>query len=92
VTPPSDLIELFIRPLERLGVEYMITGGVAGAVYGDPRFTGGVDLVLDLDADGSCGIRSGPLGERPTDQRIGFWPPDVVHGQIHIQLRPVQVL
>lgn len=51
MTPPPDLIELFIRPLERLGVEYMITGGVAAVIYGDPRFTRDVDLVLELDAE-----------------------------------------
>jgi hypothetical protein len=50
VTPPPDLIELFIRPLERVGVEYMITGGVAAVIYGDPRFTRDVDLVVELDA------------------------------------------
>ena len=50
MTPPPDLIELFVRPLERVGVEYMITGGVAAVIYGDPRFTRDVDLVLELDA------------------------------------------
>jgi len=49
VSPP-DLIRLFVQPLERLGVPYMITGGVAAVVYGDPRFTRDIDLVLDLDA------------------------------------------
>ena len=52
MTPPPDLIELFIRPLERVGAEYMITGGVAAVIYGDPRFTRDVDLVLELDAAG----------------------------------------
>lgn len=53
VTRPPDLIELFIRPLEKVGVEYMITGGVAAVIYGDPRFTRDVDLVLELDTAGS---------------------------------------
>jgi hypothetical protein len=47
VTDP-DLIGLFIRPLAGLGVPYMVTGGVATVVYGDPRFTRDVDVVLDL--------------------------------------------
>jgi hypothetical protein len=38
VTEP-DLIGLFIEPLEAIGVSYMITGGVASVIYGDPRFT-----------------------------------------------------
>lgn len=29
----------------------MITGGVASVVYGDPRFTPDVDLVLELPAN-----------------------------------------
>lgn len=47
-----DLIGLFIRPLERAGAEYMITGGVASVIYGDPRFTRNVDVVLELSTAG----------------------------------------
>jgi hypothetical protein len=47
VTDP-DLIGLFIRPLEQLGILYMITGGVASVIYGDPRFTRDIDVVLRL--------------------------------------------
>jgi hypothetical protein len=47
VTDP-DLIGLFIEPLERLGIPYMVTGGVASVIYGDPRFTRDIDLVLEL--------------------------------------------
>lgn len=43
-----DLIGLFLTPLERLGLSYMVTGGVASVVYGDPRFTRDVDVVLEL--------------------------------------------
>jgi len=49
VTDP-DLIGLFIRPLERLAIPYMVTGGVASVIYGDPRFTRDVDVVLGLTA------------------------------------------
>lgn len=48
VTDP-DLIGLFIEPLEDLGIPYMITGGVASVIYGDPRFTRDIDIVLELD-------------------------------------------
>lgn len=47
---PPDLIDLFVRPMESAGVEYMITGGVASVIYGDPRFTRDVDVVLVLNA------------------------------------------
>ena len=43
-----DLVGLFVAPLERLGVDYMITGGVASVIYGDPRFTRDIDLILEL--------------------------------------------
>ncbi len=43
-----DLITLFVEPLEGTGIPYMITGGVASVVYGDPRFTRDVDVVLEL--------------------------------------------
>jgi hypothetical protein len=49
VTDP-DLVGLFVEPLDRLEIPYMITGGVASVIYGDPRFTRDVDLVLDLGA------------------------------------------
>lgn len=43
-----DLIQLFIAPLEELEIRYMITGGVAAVIYGDPRFTRDIDVVLEL--------------------------------------------
>lgn len=46
--PDPDLIGLFIAPLEGAGVSYMVTGGVASVIYGDPRFTRDVDVVLEL--------------------------------------------
>ena len=44
----GDLLSLFIEPLERLNLDYMITGSVASMLYGEPRLTNDVDLVLDL--------------------------------------------
>lgn len=43
-----DLIGLFIEELEGIDVTYMITGGVASVIYGDPRFTRDVDVVMEL--------------------------------------------
>ena len=43
-----DLVGLFVAPLETLGLEYMITGGVASVIYGEPRFTRDIDLILEL--------------------------------------------
>jgi hypothetical protein len=40
---------LFIRRFEALGVPYMVTGGVASTLYGEPRLTNDVDIVVDVD-------------------------------------------
>jgi hypothetical protein len=40
------LLDLFVRPLHAAGIAYFVTGGVATIVYGEPRFTRDIDLVL----------------------------------------------
>lgn len=45
---PPDMWLAFIRPLNRLGVEYMVTGSAASMAYGEPRLTLDVDIVLQL--------------------------------------------
>jgi hypothetical protein len=49
--PKPELSLLFVRPLNRLGVRYMVTGSVAAILYGEPRFTNDVDFVVFLRAD-----------------------------------------
>ena len=44
---PSPLAP-FLEPLERLGLPYCITGSVAASVYGEPRLTADIDVVLLL--------------------------------------------
>lgn len=54
MVPPPDLIGLFVVSLNNLDIPYMVTGAVAAVVYGEPRFTRDVDLMVDLhpgDAD-----------------------------------------
>jgi hypothetical protein len=43
-----DLVSTFLRPLNRAGVSYMVTRSVAATIYGEPRFTQDVDIVLSL--------------------------------------------
>lgn len=43
-----DLLRVFISPLERSGLMYMVTGSVASTMYGEPRMTHDIDLVLML--------------------------------------------
>lgn len=44
----ASLISLFVRPINQLRIPYMVTGGVASVVYGEPRFTRDIDLVVEL--------------------------------------------
>lgn len=46
--PAPDLFAPFLEPLERLALPYCITGSVAASVYGEPRLTADIDVVLLL--------------------------------------------
>ncbi len=48
---PHDFIRVFIRPLDELGIAYMVTGSIAAIFYGEPRLTHDIDLVLVLAAN-----------------------------------------
>ena len=39
-----------LEPLERHGLPYCVTGSVAASVYGEPRLTADIDVVLLLKA------------------------------------------
>ena len=42
---------VFTERLEQAGINYMTTGSVASMMYGMPRFTHDLDVVIDLQAD-----------------------------------------
>lgn len=44
--PPPDLVATFLGPLNRTNVPYIVTGSVASTLYGEPRLTQDIDLVL----------------------------------------------
>jgi hypothetical protein len=46
--PAPSPLALFLEPLERLGLPYCVTGSVAASVYGEPRLTADIDVVLLL--------------------------------------------
>src|SRR5277367_3517942 len=48
--PEPDFVGLFTEPLEKLGLPYMITGATGAILYGQPRLTNDLDLVLELRA------------------------------------------
>jgi hypothetical protein len=49
--PEANLFLLFTRPLNQLRARYVVTGSVAVILYGEPRLTHDVDIVLFLSAD-----------------------------------------
>lgn len=55
---------LFTRRLAALGARYMVSGSVAGSIYGAPRFTNDVDVIAVLDrAQIGCMPEIFPEGE-----------------------------
>ena len=46
--PEREQFLLFIRPLNRGAVRYIVTGSIAAIFYGEPRLTHDVDCVVDL--------------------------------------------
>ena len=49
--PERDLYTGILKPLAATGVPYMVTGGLAAIIYGDPRLTNDVDIVARLAHD-----------------------------------------
>ena len=49
--PEPELFLLFVRPLNRAGLRYVVRGSVAAIFYGEPRLTHNVDFVVFLNAN-----------------------------------------
>ena len=47
--PEPELFLLFVRPLNRAGIRYVVSGSVAAIFYGEPRLTHDVDFVVFLN-------------------------------------------
>lgn len=56
--PAPEPFAPFLEPLERLGLPYCITGSVAASVYGEPRLTANIDVVLLLAPRDVPGLRA----------------------------------
>lgn len=46
--PAPSPFAAYLEPLERLSLPYCVTGSVAASVYGEPRLTADIDVVLLL--------------------------------------------
>ena len=49
--PEPDLFLLFVRPLNRAKIRYVVSDSVAAIFYGEPRLTHDVDFVVFLKAN-----------------------------------------
>jgi hypothetical protein len=49
--PERNLFRIFVSRLNNLSLPYMITGAVASIIYGEPRLTNDIDLVIDMSSD-----------------------------------------
>lgn len=52
---PAELA-LFVRRLESVGAPYMVTGATAAIIYGQPRVTNNLDVVLSLSDAGRTAL------------------------------------
>jgi hypothetical protein len=43
-----ELLLYVVRRLEEAGIKYLITGSMAAMIYGEPRFTNDVDIVVEI--------------------------------------------
>ena len=72
-----NLYKIFIGPFNRLGLIYMVTGAAASIIYGEPRLTNDIDLVMDLRPH-EIGLFSNSF---PIEN---FYcpPPEIIHDEI----------
>ncbi len=54
----SNLINLFTVPLHENKITYMVTGSLASIIYGEPRLTNDVDVVVELTPGQSEALRN----------------------------------
>lgn len=53
----SDFLRLVAEKLDRLGIPYAVTGSMACIVYGEPRQTNDIDVVVKIGLDRSRVMR-----------------------------------
>ena len=51
-----DELSIFALRLEAIGAPYMVTGATAAILYGQPRLTNDLDVVLSLDANSRAAL------------------------------------
>ena len=60
--PGPNVVNIFVSRIERLGIPYVVTGAVASIIYGEPRLTNDVDMIVKLQAENIDGfVRAFPV-------------------------------
>jgi len=54
--PQPSLLEIFLGPLNSLEIPYVVTGATASIIYGEPRLTNDLDLVVLLKLEDIVGF------------------------------------
>ena len=54
--PQPSLLEIFVSPLNRLAVPDVVTGATASIIYGEPRLTNDLDLVVLMKVEDIAGF------------------------------------
>lgn len=53
---PYELLQKIVETLDRLGVDYLVTGSVAAMAYGEPRMTNDIDIVAAIGEEHIAGL------------------------------------
>ena len=49
--PEHNLFQIFISRLDYIKIRYMVTDAVASIIYGEPRLTHDIELVVELSVE-----------------------------------------
>jgi len=80
--PEPNIFHIFTTLLDGMGLRYMVTGAVASIIYGEPRLTHDVDLVVEMTEKDAENI----IDAFPSDQF--YCPPiDVIRLETRRSLR-----
>lgn len=75
--PELDLLKIFISRFNQLGIRYVVTGAMASIIYGKPRLTHDLDLVIDLES-----VDVGTFTEAFPLQEFYCAPPEIIKIEI----------
>lgn len=82
---PLAIAEQVASVLDRLNLSYAVGGAVGGSIFGEPRATNDLDLVVQVDADAADALFDGL-------EAIGFYVPRTAAANAIVSCRSFNVL